>query len=108
VQTRWVVDTVVSAQASVDPGHEAYVKFDGTGGFTGSTGCTPVEGTAVITSEQITVVVAGAPECSDGRRLALHSAILATLHGEVKYQVRWQSLTLSGPAGVGLTLRATA
>ncbi len=107
IHTRWVVDKVASAGASVDPGHEAYLIFDGVGGFTGSTGCTPVNGTAVIAIDQITVSVSGTPTCTEDERLPLHNAVLATLRGDVSYRIDWQRLMLSGPTGKGLTLQAS-
>jgi heat shock protein HslJ len=105
VQTRWVVDKVVSADASIGPGRDAYVIFDGAGKFTGSTGCAPIGGTAIITNERIAISVTGTPTCTDESRRALHTAVLTTLQGDVSYSVDWQSLTLTGPTGVGLRLR---
>src|SRR5262245_31116965 len=110
IGTRWAVHSIVlpglSAGPTVGVSPKAYLVFDGVGGFTGSTGCAEIRGTAVIASDRITMSVSDAPPCSGSDRSA-HNTLLAVLDGDVGYDVNWLTLTLRGPDGTEVTLRAS-
>ncbi len=108
VGPRWVVDTIITGEAasSVPAGAESFLIFDAAGGLTGSTGCVEVAGTVEVREASI-VFSAPLPStrnCTAGQ--ALDEAVRATLVGEVGYSIQ-ASLTLTGPDGHGLVLRAT-
>jgi heat shock protein HslJ len=106
--TRWVVDTIIQGEsASSIPGdREAVLRFDGSGRFTGSTGCVEVTGTARVLSDTIRIAVDGEPVCEPADAQPLHDAVLRTLRGDVGYRIEARRLTLTGPGGWGLGLAA--
>jgi len=62
--------TIHAAEVVVN-GSRAFLIFDGVGGFTGSTGCAPISGAAVLARDRVTVSVSGTPICS-GSAIDLH------------------------------------
>ena len=109
VGPRWVVDTIITGDAasSVPAGAEAFLTFEAAGGLTGSTGCVAVAGTVEVRDATIlfSAPLPSARNCTAGQ--ALDEAVRATLLGEVAYSIEASSLTLTGPDGHGLVLRAT-
>ena len=110
VGPRWVVDTIITGEAasSVPAGAEAFLLFDAAGGMTGSTGCAALTGTVEVRATSIVFpapLPSPVPQCTDGK--ALDEAVRATLLGEVGYSIEADGLTLTGPDGHGLVLRAT-
>jgi heat shock protein HslJ len=110
-RTKWVVDTIVEGQtaSSVPPGAEAFVTFDDENGFTGNTGCNGMGGTSAIDEGRSTIrfseVITTKMACEDDR-MRLERAVLATLDGDVRYDVTADVLSLDAPNGRGLRLRA--
>jgi heat shock protein HslJ len=112
--TKWVVDTIVDGQSasSVPPGAEAFVVFAQNGDeFQGNTGCNGMGGNSQVHEDTATItfsqVISTKMACDDGR-MRLERAVLATLKGDVRYKVEAAFLTLDGPDGHGLRLRAAA
>lgn len=109
--TKWVVDTIVEGQtaSSVPAGAEAFVSFDDKESFTGNTGCNGMGGTSVIDEPRSTIrfseVITTKMACEDDR-MRLERAVLATLEGDVRYEIDADVLSLEGPEGRGLRLRA--
>lgn len=109
--TRWVVDTVIDGDAasSVPEGADAHIILGEENGFGGSTGCNQMGGTAVVDEGAGTVafsdVVATKMACEEDR-MALETAVLSVLDGEVTYKIKADRITLSHPSGKGLGLRA--
>ena len=109
VGPRWVVDTIITGEAasSVPAGAEAFLLFDAAGGMTGSTGCAALTGPVEVRATSIVFpapLPSPLPVCTDGK--ALDEAVRATLLGEVGYSIEADGLTLTGPDGHGLVLRA--
>jgi heat shock protein HslJ len=110
--TKWVVDTIVDGQSasSVPARAEAFLVFDRTGDrFQGNTGCNGMGGNSVVHEDTSTItfseVISTKMACDDGR-MRLERAVLATLDGDVRYKVEAAFLTLDGPDGHSLRLRA--
>lgn len=110
-RTKWVVDTIVDGQvaSSVPAGAEAFVTFDDGDRFAGNTGCNGMGGTSVIDESRATIrfseVITTKMACDD-ERMRLERAVLATLQGDVRYDIVADVLSLDGPNGKGLRLRA--
>jgi heat shock protein HslJ len=111
--TKWVVDTIVDGQSasSVPPGAEASLVFAQSGDeFQGNTGCNGMGGNSQVHEDTSTItfsqVISTKMACDDGR-MRLERAVFATLKGDVHYKVEAAFLTLDGPDGHGLRLRAT-
>jgi heat shock protein HslJ len=105
--TRWVVEAVTTRRtASSVPAGSAYLTFDESGHISGSDACAPISGTAVIGSATMTVALAPAAHTCPAPAATVASAIHATLQGTVGYAIRADTLTLTGPDGHGLLLRA--
>ncbi len=106
--TRWQVDTVLDGQSasSVPNGATAFLEF-ADGKVQGHTGCNNLGGTAVLAEKTIAFadVFTTKMACADDVD-KLERAVLATLKGDVAWQVTADRLTLTGPAGHGLQLRA--
>ena len=109
--TKWVVDTIIDGQtaSSVPAGAEAFVAFDEQTGFSGNTGCNGMGGTSVIDEARSTIrfseVITTKMACED-ERMRLERAVLVTLDGDVRYDITADVLSLDGPNGHGLRLRA--
>ncbi|WP_166380217.1 META domain-containing protein [Catellatospora methionotrophica] len=105
---RWQVDTVLDGQSagSVPNGATAYLEF-ADGKVQGHTGCNTMGGSAVLGEKTITFgdLFTTKMACADDVD-KLERAVLATLKGEVTWQVTADRLTLTGPDGKGLQLRA--
>jgi heat shock protein HslJ len=106
--TRWTIETLGTGQtASSVPAHlDAYLTFDGTGHISGSDGCGPITGTAVIGNATVTIALASTSQPCPAPAAAARAAIRATLRGAVRYTIRADTLTLAGPNGHSLLLRA--
>jgi heat shock protein HslJ len=109
--TKWVVDTLVEGEAasSVPAGVEAYLTFEDRKQFRGNTGCNGMGGNSDVHESKSTItfseVITTKMACDDDR-MRVERAVLATLDGDVRYQVDADVLRLDGPAGHGLRLRA--
>ena len=109
--TKWVVDTIVEREAasSVPTGVEAYLTFEDDKSFRGNTGCNGMGGNSVVDEAGSTItfseVITTKMACDDDR-MRVERAVLATLDGEVRYQIDADVLRLDGPGGRGLRLRA--
>lgn len=105
---RWQVDTVLDGQSagSVPNGATAYLEF-ADGKVQGHTGCNTLGGTAVLAEKTITFddVFTTKMACADDVN-RLERAVLDTLKGDVAWEVTADRLTLTGPDGHGLQLRA--
>ncbi len=106
--TRWQVDTVLDGQSasSVPTGATAFLEF-ADGKVQGHTGCNNLGGTAVLAEKTIAFAEISTTRmaCADDVN-RLERAVLATLKGDVTWQVTADRLTLTGPDGHGLQLRA--
>lgn len=111
--TKWVVDTIVEGESasSVPAGAEAYLVFGDDNHFSGNAGCNRMGGDSVIHEDTSTITFSGVittkMACQEDR-MRLERAVLATLDGDVAYQIDAAVLRLDGPDGHGLRLRATA
>ena len=109
--TKWVVDTIVDGDAasSVPAGVEAYLTFEDDKRFRGNTGCNGMGGNSVVNEAKSTItfseVITTKMACDDDR-MRVERAVLATLDGDVAYQIDADVLRLDGPGGHGLRLRA--
>lgn len=109
--TKWVVDTLVErdAASSVPAGVEAHLTVEADQRFRGNTGCNGMGGNSVVNEEQSTIafseVITTKMACDDDR-MRVERAVLATLDGEVRYQIDADVLRLDAPGGHGLRLRA--
>ena len=109
--TKWVVDTIVEREAasSVPAGVEAYLTFEDGRSFRGNTGCNGMGGNSVVDEANSTItfseVITTKMACDDDR-MRVERAVLATLDGDVRYQIDADVLRLDGPGGRGLRLRA--
>jgi len=110
IGTRWVVDTIITGDAasSVPSGVQAYLTFaHGGASFSGSTGCASIGGTTQLRGDRILFpAVLPSPRPCAGEQAVMDSAVTRTLLGEVTYRIDGQRLTLTGPSGNGLGLRA--
>jgi heat shock protein HslJ len=108
-QTRWLVDGLVSGDAvsSVPAGaDDAFVVFS-PGRVEGSTGCNSFGADTTIDGDEIEVgPMTSTKVACDGAAMAVEDAIFATLTGTVRYEITGAQLTLSGPDGNGVLLRA--
>jgi heat shock protein HslJ len=111
--TKWVVDTIIEGESasSVPAGAEAYMVFGDDNHFSGNAGCNGMGGDSVIHEGTSTITFSGVlttkMACQEDR-MRLERAVLATLDGDVAYQVDADVLRLDGPDGHGLRLRASA
>jgi len=111
--TKWVVDTIIEGESasSVPAGAEAYMVFGDDNHFSGNAGCNGMGGDSVIHEDTSTITFSGVlttkMACQEDR-MRLERAVLATLDGDVAYQVDAEVLRLDGPDGHGLRLRASA
>ena len=109
--TKWVVDTLVEGDAasSVPAGVEAYLTVEEGKSFRGNTGCNGMGGNSDVHEARSTItfseVITTKMACDDDR-MRVERAVLATLEGDVRYQVDADVLRLDGPGGHGLRLRA--
>ena len=109
--TKWVVDTIVDrdAASSVPAGVEAHLTFEDGNHFGGNTGCNGMGGNSVVHQDSSTItfseVITTKMACDDDR-MRVERAVLATLKGDVAYQLDADVLRLDGPGGHGLRLRA--
>lgn len=111
--TRWVVDSLISGSgpdgvvSSLPQGIEASVTF-ADGVFEGSSGCNSISGGYTIESDTITItgMVTTDAACSDPDVSLVEQHIASVLAGQVQYDIVAQRLTLTGPEGAGLGLRA--
>ncbi|HEU5449007.1 MAG TPA: META domain-containing protein [Acidimicrobiia bacterium] len=109
--TKWVVDTIVEREAasSVPAGVEAYLTFEDGKSFRGNTGCNGMGGNSVVDEANSTItfseVITTKMACDDDR-MRVERAVLATLDGDVRYQIDADVLRLDGPGGRGLRLQA--
>lgn len=108
--TEWEVDTVYSGEvaSSTPAGGAATLVFE-RGRVTGSTGCNDLGGDAVVEDGRIRfgpieATHAGCPPPLDG----LERAVLATLTGDVTYEIEAGRLVLRNTTGDGLGLHDTA
>lgn len=112
IGTRWLVDTIITGDAasSIPSGVEAYLIFDNGGAsFSGSTGCASVGGTTQLRGDTILFpAVLPSPRPCAGDQAVMDNAVTSALFGEVTYQIDGPRLTLTGPSGDGLGLRATS
>ena len=113
--TKWTVDTIIEGESasSVPAGAQAHVTFgDGNDRdrFGGHAGCNGMGGRSVIDEQASTIavseVVTTKMACDDDT-MRLERAVLATLHGTVGYRIESDTLSLHGPGGWGLRLRAS-
>jgi heat shock protein HslJ len=107
LDTRWVVVKRIRNGTSTDvPVGVAYVIFSKTG-LVGITGCSGLAATATVHDGQMTVEPLHRSDVPcDGPVAELDAAIMATLTGTVQYRIAGADLTLSGPDGNALALRA--
>jgi heat shock protein HslJ len=109
--TKWVVDTLVErdAASSVPAGVEAHLTFEEGRQFRGNTGCNGMGGSSDVHEDRSTItfseVITTKMACDDDR-MRVERAVLATLDGDVRYQIDADVLRLDGPGGRGLRLRA--
>ncbi len=109
--TKWVVDTIVDrdAASSVPDGVESYLTFEDDKRFRGNTGCNGMGGNSAVNEARSTIafseVITTKMACDDDR-MRVERAVLATLDGDVAYQIDADVLRLDGPGGQGLRLRA--
>jgi heat shock protein HslJ len=109
--TKWVVDTLVEGDAasSVPAGVEAYLTFEDDKQFRGNTGCNGMGGNSAVNEGKSTIafseVITTKMACDDDR-MRVERAVLATLDGDVRYQIDADALRLDAPNGHGLRLRA--
>ncbi|HZI36669.1 MAG TPA: META domain-containing protein [Acidimicrobiia bacterium] len=109
--TKWVVDTLVErdAASSVPAGVEAHLTVEEGKQFRGNTGCNGMGGNSDVHEDRSTItfseVITTKMACDDDR-MRVERAVLATLDGDVRYQIDADVLRLDGPGGRGLRLRA--
>jgi heat shock protein HslJ len=106
--TRWVVEAVITGRtaSSVAAHSDAHLMFDGTGHISGSDGCAPITGTAVIGNAAVTIALAPPTQTCPSPDATADAAVRAILSGTVGYDIRADTLTLTGPDGHRLLLRA--
>ena len=110
--TKWVVDTLVEREAasSVPAGIEAHLTFEEGRSFRGNTGCNGMGGNSNVDEGKATIafsdVITTKMACDDDR-MRVERAVLATLDGDVRYEIDADVLRLDGPGGHGLRLRAS-
>ncbi|MGH9011764.1 MAG: META domain-containing protein [Acidimicrobiia bacterium] len=110
--TKWVVDPIVDrdAASSVPAGVEAHLTFEDGNRFGGNTGCNGMGGNSAVHEGRSTItfseVITTKMACDDDR-MRVERAVLATLDGDVAYQIDADVLRLDRPGGHGLRLRAT-
>jgi heat shock protein HslJ len=110
--TKWVVDTLVEGDAasSVPAGVEAFLTFEDDRQFRGNTGCNGMGGNSAVDEGRSTIafseVITTKMACDDDR-MRVERAVLATLDGDVRYQIDADVLRLDAPGGHGLRLRAS-
>ena len=107
LDTRWVVVKRSHNGTSTDvPVGVAYVIFSRTG-LVGITGCSGLAATITVHDGQMTVEPVHRSDVPcEGAVAELDAAIMATLTGTVQYRIAGANLTLSGPDGNGLALKA--
>jgi heat shock protein HslJ len=107
LDTRWVVVKRFHNGTSTDvPVGIAYVIFSKTG-LVGITGCSGLAATVTIHDGQMAVEPVHRSDVPcDGPVAELDAAIMATLTGTVQYRIAGADLTLAGPDGNGLALKA--
>jgi heat shock protein HslJ len=90
--TRWKIHTWLVTTPT-----EAYLVFDGKGGFTGSTGCSPVHGRVTIAADTVTFadVRHGASICSPTDTEPEDSEVLKALRDKATYEIDVDQLALS-------------
>jgi heat shock protein HslJ len=109
--TKWVVDTLVEGDSasSVPAGVEAFLTFEDDRQFRGNTGCNGMGGNSAVNEGKSTIafseVITTKMACDDDR-MRVERAVLATLDGNVRYQIEADVLSLDAPNGHGLRLRA--
>jgi heat shock protein HslJ len=103
--TRWKIHTWFETTPT-----EAYVVFDGKGGFTGSTGCSPVHGRVTIKADTLTFadVRHGASICSPYDTEREDSSTLKAFLDKVTYEIDVDQLVLSRDNHTALVLDAKA
>jgi heat shock protein HslJ len=106
--TRWVVEAVITGRtaSSIAAHGDVYLMFDGTGHISGSDGCAPITGAAVIGNAAVTIALAPPTQTCPPPAATADAAIRAILSGTVGYAIRADTLTLTGPDGHRLLLRA--
>ncbi len=110
VGTRWVVDTIITGDvaSSVPAGVVAFIRLDSETSFTGSSGCASLGGTIQVRGDKILFpAVLPSPRNCSGAQAVMDNAMISTLLGEVAYRIDSDALTLTGPGGRGLVLRAS-
>jgi heat shock protein HslJ len=107
LDTRWVVLKRIHNGTSTDvPVGVSYVIFSKTG-LVGITGCSGLAANLTVHDGQMTVEPLHRSDVPcDGPVAELDAAIMATLTGTVGYRIAGADLTLSGPDGNALALRA--
>ena len=107
---RWSLQSLIdgASAASVPAGADAHLTFRD-GRVTGSTGCTDIDGAAVVGAGSITFSRPStrAQTCPPELK-ALDRAVLDLLRGKLSYRVTGDRLTLTRADGGGLDLRATS
>jgi heat shock protein HslJ len=101
--TRWKIHTWLGTTPT-----EAYLVFDGKGGFTGSTGCSPVHGRVTMAADTVTFadVQHGASICSPTDTESEDSFVLKALRDKVIYEIDVDQLALSRDNDTVLVLDA--
>jgi heat shock protein HslJ len=101
--TRWKIHTWHNSTPT-----EAYLVFDGKGGFTGSTGCSPVSGRVTIGADTLTFadIRHGASICSPTDTESENSSVLKALRDKVTYEIDVDQLALSRDNDTVLVLDA--
>lgn len=110
VGSRWVLDEVQTADATVSPPAEAeaYFQIDENGDVTGSTGCNGFGGSAEVSDSTISFspLISTRRGCS-GDLGEIDASMLQVLNGDVTVEVAGDMLTLTNAEGDTLTLQAT-
>lgn len=108
--TRWRVDAIMPGKTKlpVPAKITATITIDKNGKLTGATGCNTMSAPVEVTADKLVVsgpVATTEKACAEDV-MDVENTVLATLQKTVSYQIDSAGLTLTGPAGKGLHLKA--
>jgi heat shock protein HslJ len=110
VGSRWVLDEVTTADATVQASSEAeaYFQIDENGDVTGSTGCNGFSGSAEVSDSTISFspLISTRRGCS-GDLGQIDSSMLQVLDGDVTVEAAGDVITITNAEGDTLTMQAS-
>jgi heat shock protein HslJ len=107
--TRWRVDAILPGKTKlpVPAKVKAFLSIDKNGKLTGSTGCNTLSASVKVTANQLALnAIAATEKACTQDVMDVEGTMLGTLQKTVSYQIDGTGLTLTGPGGKGLHLKA--